>query len=60
VFSFPEVAVAPEVFVCVTGPSLPGLSTRTTTFTFVGATCVEVAEESACCDVGADCADFCA
>jgi hypothetical protein len=59
-FSFPELAVAPDVFVCVTGPSFPGLSTRTTTFTFVGATCFEVAEASELCVVGADWDEVCA
>ncbi len=34
-------AVATEVFVCVTAPLSPGLSTRTVTFTFVGSVCVE-------------------
>jgi hypothetical protein len=34
----PDDAFASEEFVCVTGPSSPGLSTRITTLTFVGAT----------------------
>jgi hypothetical protein len=42
-FELPLLAFALEEFVCVTGPSSPGLSIRTTTFTLVGATCVDVA-----------------
>ena len=34
VFVFPASALASELLVWVTGPSLPGLSIRTTTFTF--------------------------
>lgn len=55
----PELAAAAEEFVWVTGPSLPGLSMRTTMFTFVGATWVEVAVESAVCFAGALCAAAC-
>jgi DNA-binding NarL/FixJ family response regulator len=55
----PELATASDEFVWVTGPSLPGLSMRITTFTFVGATWVEVAAESAVCFVGALCAAVC-
>jgi hypothetical protein len=52
-FALPAAAVAPEEFVWVTGPSSPGLSTLTTTFTFVGETCVELAAAAADCVVGA-------
>jgi hypothetical protein len=55
-FVLPEVASATEEFVCVTGPSLPGLSTRTTTLTLVGACWVDVALASLVCFVGALCA----
>src|SRR5215204_4922966 len=54
VFVFPAFALASELLVWVTGPSLPGLSIRTTTFTFVGATWVDVAAELLFCVVGAD------
>ena len=56
---FPAIALACELFVCVTGPSLPGLSIRITTFTFVGATCVEVARAFASCCTGALCSADC-
>jgi hypothetical protein len=52
-FALPAAAVAPEEFVWVTGPSSPGLSTLTTTFTFVGETWVELAAAAADCVVGA-------
>jgi len=52
-FVFPASAIAWDVFVCVTGPSLPGLSIRITTFTFAGATWVEVALALPVCVVGA-------
>jgi hypothetical protein len=42
-FELLPVALATEVFVCVTGPSSPELSIRITTFTFLGATWVELA-----------------
>jgi hypothetical protein len=51
--AFPVWAVASEVLVWVTGPSLPGLSTRTTTLTFFGATWVDVAVALPVCVVGA-------
>src|SRR5438045_942301 len=54
-FAFPAVASATDEFVWVTGPSFPGLSTRTTMFTLVGARCVDVASASAVCFVGALC-----
>jgi hypothetical protein len=53
--ALPVVASATEEFVCVTGPSSPGLSTRTTMFTFVGDFCVDVALASLVCFVGALC-----
>jgi hypothetical protein len=55
----PEPAAAAEEFVWVTGPSLPGLSTRITTLTFAGTTCVDVAAESAVCFTGALCVTAC-
>jgi hypothetical protein len=55
---FPPVAVALDVFVCVTGPSSPGLSIRTTTFTFVGETWFEVAVAFDVWFVGALCSAF--
>jgi hypothetical protein len=58
-FVFPETAFACELFVCVTGPSFPGLSIRITTLTFVGATCVEVAVAFASWFVGALCSADC-
>jgi hypothetical protein len=47
------------VFVCVTGPSFPGLSILTTTLMFVGDCCVEVALASDFCFVGALCSAVC-
>ena len=52
-FELPPVALALDEFVCVTGPSSPGLSIRTTTLTLVGATWVDVAFGAADCVVGA-------
>ena len=48
-----------DVFVCVTGPSSPGLSIRTTTFTFVGEAWFDVAVAFDACVVGALCSAFC-
>ena len=56
---FDPVAVAFDVLVWVTGPSSPGLSIRTTTFTFVGETWFDVASAVDVCFVGALCSAFC-
>jgi len=56
---FDPSAAAWEVLVWVTGPSSPGLSIRTTTFRFVGATWVEVAVALPLCVVGASWPDSC-
>jgi hypothetical protein len=53
VFALVAAASADEVLVWVTGPSSPGLCTRTEMFVFVGAICFEVAEEFALWFVGA-------
>jgi hypothetical protein len=52
-FVFAAPAFAAELFVCETGPLLPGLLFRTTMFTFVGATWVDVAFAPAFWLVGA-------
>jgi hypothetical protein len=56
-FEFAAAAVAPELLVCVTGPSLPGLLFRMTMLTFVGLTWFDVAVEFASCVAGALCDD---
>jgi hypothetical protein len=50
------VAVADDAaeFDCVTGPSFPGLSTRTETFSLLGAICVAEDAAPASCPVEAD------
>lgn len=53
VLAFPLWAVAWDEFVWLTGPSLPGLSTLMTTFTFVGATWVDFAVAFDSCFAGA-------
>lgn len=53
-------AVALELFVCVTGPSSPGLLMRMTMLMLLGATCVDVASAFAVCVVGALWLDDCA
>jgi hypothetical protein len=59
-FEFVAVAVALELFVCVTGPSFPGLPMRMTMLMLVGATCFDVASALAVCVVGALWVDDCA
>lgn len=58
-FELPAIASATEEFVWLTGPLSPGLLTRTTMFTLVGACCVDVAWASASCFVGALWVDVC-
>jgi hypothetical protein len=56
-FEFAAPAVAPELLVCVTGPSSPGLLFRTTMLVFVGLTWFEVAVAFESCVTGALCVD---
>jgi hypothetical protein len=52
-FEFVELASDVAVFDCVTGPSLPGLSTRTEMFVLLGSICVAPDAEVACCALSA-------
>lgn len=56
-FEFAAPAVAPEVFVWVTGPSFPGLLFRTTMLTFVGLVWFDVAVAFESCVTGTLCVD---
>jgi hypothetical protein len=52
-FEFVELASDDAELVCVTDPSLPGLSTRTEMFELLGAICVAPEAEVACCALSA-------
>ena len=50
-FEFDDVASEVTELVCVTDPSSPGLSTRTSMFVLLGSTCVAPEAADACCSL---------